>query len=418
MLNLVKSILFIIQNINNRIAIFVKAYNIIIYLIFAVFLIPFVGGFIHEFADITYFKYYTFGLSLKDFFGIWISIFGAIGLLYNIRISGKRLTNQQIQINSQSKSERDSRFAKGIELLGNPISSARTGGAYILYFLAKEYPEEYTKTVFDILCAHVRSITEDEMYKKSHHKVPSTEIQTIIDLLFKDKDGTYIFNGLDANLANAFLHGINISNGYLRKANLSYSDFSGSYLRNMIFDESLIYNTLFSGAVLINNSFKNSIGIIGDFNFSSLDNSNFENSLFTKDTTFIGANISDANFAKTELCGVRFIGAKITGASFNQAFIYKTNFSGVNMNSADFSSACCELEIDKRVYTDLESCELETRISFNYFEEIIDLTIFDTLCLPNIKRVRKLTDNRKLQAPHVYLRATNVPESTKPVTKT
>lgn len=107
---------------------------------------------------------YTFGLSLKDFFTMWTAIFGVFGIVYNIYQNQRRISQQEKQLDGQSKqieyqnmqlelqakSERNSRFAKGVELLGSNQESARTGGVYNLIFLAKEYPNEFKETVFNI----------------------------------------------------------------------------------------------------------------------------------------------------------------------------------------------------------------------------------------------------------------------------
>ena len=406
---------WVIQNRYNlrQVKIFINNHNILIYIIFAVFLIPFIGGFIHEFADVTYFRYYTFGLSLKDFFGVWISIFGAIGLLYNIRISGKRLTNQQIQINSQSKSERDSRFAKGIELLGNPTSSARTGAAYTLYFLAKDFREEYAKTVFDILCAHVRSITEDKTYRERYNIVPSTEIQTIVDLLFKEKDNEHIFYRFKANLQSAFLHGINIAKGNLFRANLSFTDFAGADLNRAILEESTLHKTRFYGAVLTNTSFGYLKKASPNFDFANLESTHFEGAEFTDGATFIGAKVTLADFTKTYLHKVSFIGAIITGSRFNQSFICETNFAGVNLQNADFTDACCEHEIEQRTYTNLESGILKSNLVDTFFEGITNGAVYNVACHSNIIRFEKLT--KASGCIHLTLKAKNIPETTEPV---
>lgn len=164
-------------------------------IIVVLFFIPFICVFINYSTSLYFGDLYTFGISdRKDFFTVWIALFGAIGIAFNIYQNQKRTKNQeeqlekqQAQIDLQSKSQRDSRFSKGIELLGNENESARTGAAYSLCFLAKDYPDEFSKPVFDILCSHIRTLTTSEKYLKKYTTV-SNEVQTILELLFKNID--------------------------------------------------------------------------------------------------------------------------------------------------------------------------------------------------------------------------------------
>ena len=101
-----------------------------------------------------------------------------------------RSQDEQIKIQKEQfvKQLGDTRFSSGVELLGNPNESARIGGAYYLFFLAREFPDEYLNPVCEILCSHIRTITCSEEYQKKYENIPSNEIQTIIDLLFKKQE--------------------------------------------------------------------------------------------------------------------------------------------------------------------------------------------------------------------------------------
>lgn len=220
--------------------------KIIIWLIIislSVFFFPFIGTLINHCIGLNIGELYTFGIAdRKDFFTVWIALFGAIGIAINIYQNHRRTTNQDKQlikqteqIELQSKSQRDSRFSKGVELLGNANESARTGAAYSLYFLAKDYPEEFAKPVFEILCSHIRTITTTEEYQKNNNERPSNEIQSILDLLFRNDQSKLIFNGLIADLNYSYLLGAkllraNLSRANLLYANLSYADLSKANL--------------------------------------------------------------------------------------------------------------------------------------------------------------------------------------------
>ena len=64
----------------------------------------------------------------------WISLFGVFGVVYNISQNQKRITQQEKQLQAQTISENNTRFAKGVELLGNSQESTRIGGIYTLFF--------------------------------------------------------------------------------------------------------------------------------------------------------------------------------------------------------------------------------------------------------------------------------------------
>jgi len=257
-----------------------------------VFLYPFyclLIGEIWSFGEL-----YTFGLPLRDFITAWIALGGIIGVVSNIILTQKRITlqeNQQIkqqeqfekqigkqndQIQIQQKQLSDTRFSSGVELLGNPNESARIGGAFNLFFLAKEFPDEYLNPVCEILCAHIRTITNDEIYQKKYNKKPSNEIQTLIKLLFqKDNQCNLIFDKCNKNLIGAFLSG---------------TEFIGATISNVYFRESTLSGVSFLGARLCNVDFVYLTAL--------------------KDVIFWEAKLSRVNFWGTKLCNVDFSNAE------------------------------------------------------------------------------------------------------------
>jgi hypothetical protein len=93
---------------------------------------------------------------------------------------------------SQGRRERvDERFNSAINLLGSSETSARTGAIYTLHELALK-EGKYRQQIVQILCSHIRSKTNEQEYKKNHEERPSNEIQTTLNLLFKEhKRGLY-----------------------------------------------------------------------------------------------------------------------------------------------------------------------------------------------------------------------------------
>ncbi|KAA6323205.1 Secreted effector protein PipB2 [termite gut metagenome] len=266
----------------------------------------------------------VFGLdSQKDFFTFWIALFGAIGIAINIYHNQKRIRLQEKQLQKQdeqlqkqqkhidvlSKTQQDGRFAKGVELLGNASESARTGAAYNLFFLAKEFPEEYSKSVFEILCSHIRTNTNDKEYQDKYKTSPSNEIQTIVDLLFRNyEDEQYPFLGYEAILRNSFLAGCdlgstylkgayltkaNLENANLRQADLEGAHFKKAYLWEVNLERANLWETHLEGASLWKAHLEGA-----DLRRADLSEANLEEA----DLSY--AYLEDANLEGTNLKGV------------------------------------------------------------------------------------------------------------------
>ncbi len=163
-------------------------HNIKWILLGGIFLFPFVGVECFLKFGWEWGKLIDFGLSTKDFFTLWITMFGVIGLIINIVINSNRLSTQERELNLQFKSVRDERFSRAIELLSSKNTFSRIGGANLLYSLAKEYKDEYREVVFNILCTHLKTVTKRKQYIRENKKEPSNEVLSIIELLFRNNE--------------------------------------------------------------------------------------------------------------------------------------------------------------------------------------------------------------------------------------
>ncbi len=157
------------------------------------------------------------GLERKDAITSCIALSGVVAVVVGIFQTQRRITKQEKQFREQTelqqKQQRDARFASGVELLGNPHESTRIGGAYNLYFLARDYPE-YITPVCEILCAHLRTIASKRKFQteEDREKYPHNEIQTIINLLFRKFEKTdSIFVNEMKDINSIFLRSINFS---------------------------------------------------------------------------------------------------------------------------------------------------------------------------------------------------------------
>ena len=295
---------------------------IIISIIVLVISYPFLFLLISQVFDLNLGELYTFGLSLKEFLTPWIAFWGVLGAAINVWFVQRRVSlmekqrndqqerwddqqnqfNTQIekqneQIKIQQKQLQDTRFASGVNLLGNQNESARIGGVYYLYYLANECPADYLNPVCEIICAHLRSITRDNKYQEIYKEMPSNEIQSIIDLLFKkDKNNNRIFDTCKKNLTGSFLHGV---------------DFYESKITNTRFYFSSIKDVTFHDPL-------QGVGILTDTGFSS-------------------ATLNDVRFIATTQTEVQYVNTKFINVDFTNAKFFNVKFHGSNLGHCQLS---------------------------------------------------------------------------------
>ena len=103
---------------------------------------------------------------------------GGVLLALQALASHRRAKAMENAANQQAKAtrnteqgQRQERLKNAIEHLGHKSDSVRLGGAYELFHLAEDNPE-LCVTVLDILCAHIRSTTGEDEYRKTHKAKP------------------------------------------------------------------------------------------------------------------------------------------------------------------------------------------------------------------------------------------------------
>ena len=258
------------------------------------------------------FDLYMFGLdNIKDFYTFWITLFGVPAIGYNIYQNQRRITNQDKQIELQTKEQRESRFAKGLELLGNVNDSTRIGGIYILYYLSKDFEHEYRQVVVDILCSHIRNTTRTIEYQDKNKNKPSSEIATILKILLNEKDQYVLAIGSDIDLEGSYLKGCYLCDVNLSLSNVSKVDFSNCHLLNV------------------------------DFSDTTINKANFTRADIRK-TNFSNANIRKTNFSNATIDETFFTDAVIFQSLFIRMKSFKTIFSDATIDETDFTGADIE----------------------------------------------------------------------------
>jgi uncharacterized protein YjbI with pentapeptide repeats len=330
-------------------------------------------------------------MSFKDFMTLWVAFWGLFGVFFGIIQVQKQISNQGNQIQIQQKQLRDTRFSSGVELLGNPNESARIGGAYNLYFLAEEFPDEYLNPVCNILCAHIRTITNDKYYQEKHIEKPSNEIQTILDLLFYPKNDRLIFNDCFKDLQGTFLNGTS-----LEYSTLNYVKLVSAKLSNVNFSEAKLDTVYFHYAEFNNTHFSNSELNNISFSSSKLDSVSFYEARFN-DVYFGLAKLNSVDFYHTELNDIQFYdaelnnvnfsgqelpyGAKLNNTTFNRAKLSHIDFGGAKLRNIDFSEA---------ILIDVIFSGFESNDDFfegENYEAILDSVCFTAAELQNVSFV-------------------------------
>ncbi len=187
----------------------------------------------------------------------YTSIGSGLIAIIGLHLFYQRLKNQEKQIDIQINQRIDERFNSAINLLGSSETSARTGAIYALHELARE-EEKYRKQIAQILCSHIRSKTNEEEYQQKHNKRPSNEIQTTINLLFKEHEhGLYtqdfarVAEFPKADLSHAYLMGANFERAQCQGASFYASkcqeaDFWDAHCQGANFEEAQCQGADFS----------------------------------------------------------------------------------------------------------------------------------------------------------------------------
>ncbi len=221
------------------------------------------------------------------------------------------LKKSREQINTQVNQRIDERFNSAINLLGSSETSARTGAIYALHELARE-EEKYRKQIAQILYSHIRSKTNEEEYQQKHNKRPSNEIQTTINLLFKENKHSLYTQDFaratefpKADLSHAYLMGADF-----RKAQCQRADFGFAQCQDAVFSD------------------------------AQCQGANFDNAQ-CQGVRFGNAQCQEASFASAQCQGADFIGAQCQRAVFANAQCQRADFMGAQCQGTDFMGAQC-----------------------------------------------------------------------------
>ena len=227
--------------------------------------------------------------------------------------------------------EMDNRFNVANALLGNSQTSARTGAIHSLYHLAVD-SEKYRHQVAEILCAHIRSKTQESGYAEAHAEYPSDDVQATINVLFrsiKETDGLHI-KFPDA-LPRASLHRAHLAGANFERAKCKWVVFGGTNCQKARFWEADCQNANFVES--------NCQG--ADFTGANCQSTYFDRA-DCQEAVFWTADCQRTQFWEANCQGVNFRGANCQWAKFWAANCEGADFQGADCENADFMDAKAE----------------------------------------------------------------------------
>ncbi len=233
-----------------------------------------------------------------------IAVFVAFGLLQRAAALDK-------QNEISEKGNFHERFKTATEHLSSDRVSLHISAFNEFYHIAEVEPD-LRKTIFNILCAHLRQTTKDKDYQKDatefEKRKPTEEVQSLLDILFKPHKNNLIFGGINANLARVKLQGAD-----LEKANLQMSNLLGANLHEANLTEANLTKAHMCGA--------------------NLQKANMFNAELLE-ANLSGANLQEAEMHLVGLGGADLLGVTLQGAVLEEAFLQNANLIGATLQGA------------------------------------------------------------------------------------
>ena len=202
----------------------------------------------------------------------------------------------QVEANKHTEQgQRQERLKNAIEHLGNDSASIRLGGTYELFHLAGD-TKEWRQTVLDIFCAHIRTKTGEKSYQQEYPRKPSVEIQSMLNLLFREDHD--VFGKLHVDLKESWLKGVDLGEAFLSRAILT-----GVHLQ-----EADLWGARLQGADL-------------------------------QKAWLQGANLQEARLQGADLQEARLQGADLQKAQLQGANLQEAQLQGANLREAQLQGA-------------------------------------------------------------------------------
>ena len=201
-------------------------------------------------------------------------------------------------------------FRDGVEHLGSGEASVRQGGAHALFHLALE-DEGLRASIAGVLCAHIQETTGDKAYQEQNKDKPSTEMQSLLRLLFTTETADErrlekFWQGITPDLNGGYFLGVKLESARFQGAKLSSAQCQGASLDKAQCQGASLNKAQCQGASLVKAQCQG----------ASLMQAQFQNALLW------GAQFQGALLVG----GGQFQGAWLGGAQFQRALLYMVGF--------------------------------------------------------------------------------------------
>ncbi|MCY4137537.1 MAG: pentapeptide repeat-containing protein [Rhodobacteraceae bacterium] len=317
-----------------------------------------------------------------------------------------RATDLQAKANlNAEEGQRQERFKNAIEHLGHTSDSVRLGGAYELFYLARD-TENLRQTVLDILCAHIRRTTSDAGYRDRFTREPSEEIQSLVTLLFVQPHS--VFEGLKANLSASWLNGADLrgarlqkgilTQAYLQWAKLQEANLELANLEDVHMQKANLTMARMQGAKAL---FANLQGVhaLARLEGAVLHFANMQGARCSG-AILIGADLSSAKLQGADLAEACLAGANLRRAKLQGAFLGGTHLQGANLYRAELQGVTSRDRPNMSRYSEniRDSIDKESDFSKVIFEGGLEQRVID-LAIKSMPD--KEADLRERLEPHI-----------------
>ena len=321
---------------------------------------------------------------------------GGVLLALQAMMSYRRAKALEDTVRNAEQGQRQERLKNAIEHLGHESDSVRLGGAYELFHLVGD-TKDIRRTVFDILCAHVRQTTGEDEYQKKYPSKPSEEIQSLLTLLFVQEHK--VFTGLHINLQGSWLNGADLRGAHLEKADLNKAWMQGAQLQKARLQGAELSNAQLQRAVLFRTLLQEA-----DLWEACLQEA------WLLEAWLQGANLSRARLQKALLWAAHLQGASLQGADLQGARLSDARLQGAelwaaHLQGAELERACLQGATSQQAYASTFEPRLRNKIGKESALERVDfqggLSREDIDSLVEGLSDEKATQLREILEPHI-----------------
>ena len=283
---------------------------------------------------------------LRDVASAFLLLIGAFALL-------RRAAPQDKIAEADFQSNQQTIFKDGINFLDSDVESVRLGGIYSLYELAIQDPKR-SKEILEILCAHIRSKTNEAKYQDKYKNGPSVEISSLLKLLTskesalrkaveENKEGEYIlkFRGAflnGANLYDAWLIHADLSHSQLQEVSFTESQMNGANLSHAQMQNAWLKEAEMQGAHLWKAQMQGADFLLAQMQRADLWGAQMQGAQFTG-VLMQEINLQDAHMQRVELSGAWLQGADLSRAQMQGAFLEGAQMHGAELCEAQMQGA-------------------------------------------------------------------------------